>query len=166
MWLVVMSFALAAPGDRYGDSLLPGAPQTPLGAPDLSGTKDPFSWVVPAVAVPAAGEATLMLRLVVPPGTHVYRDGIEVSVTDAGGLVVGAPDLPPGLKRADPGDPSNEVRELYDTDVLIAVPVAARAGDAGLHTVGLDLRHQGCKPGLCYPPVQTTVGALVHVEAP
>lgn len=164
MWLLMMSLGLAAPGDRYGDSLLPGATQA--AAPDVLGARDPFSWVVPATEVPEGGAGTLMLRLVVPPGTHVYRDGIEVTVTDAGGLVVGTPDLPPGLKLVDPGDPSNEVRELYDHDVLVAIPVTARPGTVGLHTVALDLRHQGCKPGLCYPPVQTPMSALVHVRAP
>ncbi len=165
MWLVMMAIGLAAPGDRYGDSLLPGASQA-VAAPELLGTKDPFSWVVPTFELSEGGAGTLMLRLVVPTGTHVYRDGIEVNVTNAGGLVVGTPDLPPGIKLVDPGDPSNEVRELYDHDVLVAIPVTAPAGATGLHTIALDLRHQGCKPGLCYAPVQTPIGALVHVKAP
>ena len=163
MWWVLVAFALAAPGDPgpYGGSLLP----SPSPAPDLHGTHDPFSWQVPATEVNAGGATTLMLRLVVPPGTHVYRDGIEVRVIDPGGLVVGAPDLPPGLKQADPGDPTGDVRELYDSDVLIAIPVSSPSANTGLFTVALDLRHQGCKPGLCYPPVQTAIGALVHVAA-
>lgn len=158
MWGVL---ALANPGDRYAGSLLPGSEAPAPVAPGVAA--DPFSWEVAPIEVVAGASGRVVLRLRVPAGTHIYRDGIEVLVADAGGLQVGPADVPPGLKRADPGD-GGEIRELYDTDVLIEVPVTGRA--PGLYSVTFDLRHQGCKIGLCFPPKSTPVTALVRVRAP
>jgi thiol:disulfide interchange protein len=130
---------------------------------------DPFGWQVAPLAMDPGTTGTLVLRLAVPAGTHVYRDQIDVQVADGAGLAVGKADLPPGLLGADPADAdarTDAKRELYDQDVMIEVPITAPADARGLFTVLLDAHHQGCRPGLCYPPVTTRLEVMVHVAPP
>lgn len=161
IWWLMGVLAMADPGDRYAGTLLPGSTAPAPVAPGSS--VDPFSWEAAPVEVVAGAPGRVVLRLHVPAGTHIYKDGIEVLVADSAGIQVGPADVPPGLKKADPGD-GGEIRELFDTDVLIEVPVTGRT--PGLYPVTFDVRHQGCKVGLCFPPKSTTLTALVRVRAP
>ena len=57
-------------------------------------------------------------------------------------------------------------REQYPTDVFIRVPLSAtETTPVGLVEVGLEVRHQGCRPGLCFPPTTTPLTALVPVRS-
>lgn len=120
----------------------------------------PFHVEAPAVRMQAGKTGTVQVRVVVPPGHHVYKDMIRVETVDAAGLVVGPADLPPGLPQADPANPSVQ-RELYDLDVLIEVPVSV-AAEPGSHDLRLAVTVQGCKGGLCYLP--QTAELLVPVS--
>ena len=152
--VALLSVARADPGvlDRYTEAAVPSAP---------AAEEDPFRWEAEPGSVGAGESARLVLRLVVPPGTHVYRDQIEVVVKDAAGFTVGAPDFPPGLKKPDPATGSDE-RELYDMDVVLHLPVTAPAA-GGLAKIVVEVRHQGCRPGLCFPPKVSTLEILARV---
>lgn len=161
--LLLIAAVLAAPDDRYSTSLIPTAAAP---SQQVAIDADPFSWVEPvAVEIPAGGTGTISFRLVVPAGTHIYRDAIEVEVVDAGGLIVGATDLPAAMKIPDPGG-TGEIRELYDRDVYVQIPVSAPKTVTGLVQVHLVAHHQGCRPGLCFPPKATEMIALVRIKAP
>lgn len=161
--LLLIAAVFAAPEDRYSTSLIP---TTAAPAQDVGVDVDPFSWVDPvAVEIPAGGSGKISMRLIVPAGTHVYRDQIEVDVVDAGGLTIGATDLPAAMKVPDPGG-TGEIRELYDRDVYVEMPISAPKTLSGLVQVHLVARHQGCKPGLCFPPKATDMTALVRVKVP
>lgn len=116
-------------------------------------SQDPFSW---HASHDVSGER-LVLTLRIPEGHTVYRDQVEVTVVADGGVQVGKPDLPPGEQRVDPA--GKDARELYATDMVVYVPVSATDG-----MVELELRHQGCKGGLCFSPV--TQRLWVQVRAP
>ena len=155
-WWLALAVASAEPSilDRYSSP-----------AP-LPTEEDPFVWQVSPLTVAAGSMANVTLRLVVPPGDTVYRDQIDVVGHADAGLVVGAADLPPGRFHADPANGSDG-RELYDMDVVVLVPVTVpRATAAGLVPLTLDLRHQGCRPGLCFPPHEEHMQLWVHVTAP
>jgi thiol:disulfide interchange protein len=152
--------AWADPGDLLDRYTVRRAPPPEAAEP---ADVDPFAWdVEPATATIGQGGA-ITLDLHVPAGMHVYRDSVTVDVIDAGGLVLGTAERPPGLVRDDPalGDAD---RELYDLDVAIQLPVRAPTGPDHLAEVALDVHHQGCRAGLCYPPVTTRLIAWVHVE--
>ncbi|MCO4743957.1 MAG: protein-disulfide reductase DsbD N-terminal domain-containing protein [Proteobacteria bacterium] len=102
-------------------------------------------------------ERRLVLTLTVPVGHTVYRDQVEVTVISAAGVALAKPDLPAGERKPDPA--GQGARELYSTDLVIFVPVKRGHG-----TVELELRHQGCKGGLCFAPV--TERRFVEVRAP
>jgi thiol:disulfide interchange protein len=128
---------------------------------------DPFDWDIPVAAVVAGEPSRLRLRLVVPPEYHVYRDQLEVKVLAAGGLEFGEADFPKGSYKVDPavaGAGSTEARELYEQDVIVYLPVQAPKRGASSAVVELELRHQGCKAGLCYPPVTQRRSVLVPVR--
>ena len=138
--------------------------QAPSAAMAADVATDPFSWRVDPVSVAAGGAGSVTLRLGVPSGFHIYRDTISVDVTDAAGLSVGAVDLPPGLVRPNPVNGADR-RELYDSDVVVRLPLAAPSTASGIVDVRLVVHHQGCSGSVCYPPVAEPLGVVVHVRA-
>lgn len=142
-----------------------GAAANPYEAPPpVAPAADPFAWRAEPGVVDAGGRGEVRLVLAVPPGFFVYRDQIEVVAAYAAGLGVAAAVLPPGRRDADPADPA-AVREVYAADTVVAVPITAPAGAGGVVRLVLDVRHQGCRPGLCYAPVTTRLEVPVRVRA-
>ncbi len=132
------------------------------GAVALPAESDPFVWQVePAILEGVDGR--LSLRLVVPPGHVIYRDMLEIVVLDAGPLSVGAVDLPPAQVKEDPAD-GLDPRPLYPEDVVVWLPLHAPDGFLGGATLKVETRHQGCRPGLCFPPTTLTHDVLVAVR--
>ena len=118
---------------------LPPYATPPAPAPQVS--EDPFSWEVRYE--PDASRIVAVLGI---PAEHtVYRDQVEVDVQPRGDVVVGKPDLPRGESLPDPI--GRKPREQFLADLVVYLPV--RRGEG---FVTLELSHQGCRPGLCYPP--------------
>lgn len=132
-------------------------------APAAREGEDPFTWVATPLRATVGERTRAVVTLKVPTNHHVYRDQLSVMALGPEGLVVGHADLPPGVRGADPADP-DDVRELYDRDVVIYVPVTARR--AGAFTVRLQVRHQGCRVGLCHPPVESSFTLPVTAVPP
>lgn len=127
--------------------------------------EDPFQWeVAPAILV-AGMPQRLPLTLVVPDGHHVYRDMLEVEVTLAGSLEVLAVHIPEGEVGADPAQ-GGGLRPQFDDDVTVEVELRAPADFRGGVPVTIRTRHQGCKVGLCYPPVDGAHRVPVAVRGP
>ncbi len=120
---------------------------------------DPFVWETPPTSL-EGNPGKIELRLLVPAGMHVYRDQIEVHPIDTGGLTLGVPDFPPGELAPDPA--GDLPREMYSGDVIIYVPVSPAPG---LHSVVFSATHQGCKPGLCFPPKTQELTSIVRSPA-
>ena len=118
------------------------------GAAPLTVEKQPFEWRAPSLAV---GVVELVLH--VPEGYAVYRDQIAIRAAE-GSVAIGDPVFPEPKLAQDLGNPE-EWRALYDRDVVIQVPVKG----AGL--LELELEHQGCRKGLCWP--MTTAKRQVRV---
>lgn len=124
----------------------------------------PFRVEAEDATVAPGGTVQVRLNVIVPDGFHVYRDMLGIKAGSAGTWTVGAPSYPPGLNKPDPANAA-AMRELYESDVLIDVPVTAPADATGQQAVSLDVTLQGCKKGLCYPPQEESVTALVTVSA-
>lgn len=148
MWGLLVTAVLAGPPasplDRYR------TPPVPVQV------GDPFSWSAEPVVATVGRATTAQLRLAVPPGTRIYRDAVEVRALGTYGFTIGAVVLPPG-KLVDDGE--GGVREGYDADVVLTIPLTATR--AGSFTLRLDVHHQGCRTGLCYPPVDDTLSVPV-----
>ncbi len=123
----------------------------------------PYRIEVKDLAVQPGAKAALQVVFTVPPGFHTYRDQVEVTVIDAGGLTFSAPDLPPGVMKDDLGQPGQK-RETYVEDVWVDVPFVA-SKTPGRHTVALHTRYQGCKKSTCYFPYEQELTAVVTVGA-
>ncbi len=125
---------------------------------------DPFAWDATGEPVDVGGTGAVTLRLVVPPTHFVYKDSVSISLVSGGQLSAGTVELPVGVVQPDvAGDLPD--REQYGADVFITVPLtASSSADAGLQEVLLEVRHQGCRPGLCFPPTTTMLTALVPVR--
>ncbi len=158
--LLMATLSAPALGNPYDDapSLIPA-----------HSTEDPFSWELSSVALQPGQPGRITATLIVPPGTHVYRDQLEVSVANPDGLRIGKPDFPPGLTAPDPANKAM-TRELYERDVIIYLPVnVPKKTEAVSAYVQLQLRHQGCREGLCFPPSDTMSHVLIPIrttEAP
>ncbi|MEZ4316626.1 MAG: protein-disulfide reductase DsbD family protein [Myxococcota bacterium] len=112
-----------------------GSPGLPSGdVPEAQ----PFQWTVPKLA---SGEIELALH--VPEGFAVYRDYVVVRAAE-GPVTLGEPVLPEARLAVDPSNPE-EWRALYDHDIVVKVPLK------GTGTLVLELEHQGCRKGLCWP---------------
>ncbi len=148
-------------GSLSGVLALPG-----LGhwAAEARAAANPFRVEVEAPAGLVAG-ASGVLRVVVlvPEGFHVYRDMMHVEVVDPAGLSWGAPSFPVGLQTPDPANPS-AMREVYDTNVVVEIPVKAGAA-VGPMNARVEVKYQGCKKALCYMPATELVDVVVPVGA-
>jgi hypothetical protein len=115
------------------------------------------------------GEAAAVdIWLMVPPKHHVFRDMVQVSVTDAGGLLPGTTDYPPGIMAPDTtGTNGGQPRESYEQDAVVRVPLGVPADTKpGRRTVALHVRYQGCSEKLCFFPQEEDLRATVEVLAP
>ena len=127
-----------------------------------STTEDPFRVEVTDVTVAPGGSAKVGVTLYIPPSFHVYRDMVELTVTNAGSLTASAPVYPTGELAPDPSDPS-QTREMYEDSVTVQVPVKASASATGKLPLQMRIRYQGCKTDLCYMPATQDLTALVTV---
>ena len=136
---------------------------TALAAP----ADNPFRVEVRDATLAPGASGTVTVYLVVPPRHHVFRDVLQVSVTDAGGLRAGEPVYPPGVMVPDvTGTNGGLPRESYEADVLVDVPVTVPAGTpAGTREVGLHVRYQGCNEKSCFFPREEDLRARVEIRS-
>ena len=127
----------------------------------MAGTKNPFRVeATNAEVVPGeAGAVSVIIR--VPNEHHLYKDMMSVGVLKSESVVVGEAVFPPGMKKADPADPTSE-REQYDMDVVIELPVTGPS-KLGEYPITLLVEYQGCKKSLCWMPQTEQVDATVKV---
>ena len=128
-----------------------------------AGQGNPFSLnpSAPSLAVGQTSALTLTFR--VPPGAYLYRDAAEITVVDAGGLGVGAVDLPPGVMKFD--EAMGMDREVWDMDATALLPLTGK-GSARTALLVLDVTYQGCKANLCLMPTTERLSIDVSVKAP
>jgi len=148
-------------GADEATAIAPSPPPMLQPALPLPEDEDPFLWQF-ETAIFKGSSGRLELKLQVPPGTHLYRDQLSVTPSldtpENTVAAFGTPDFPPGELEPDPaGGPP---REIYNGDVILYVPV--QVDGPGLWTAVLETTHQGCKPGLCFPPKQQTLSVLVR----
>lgn len=115
----------------------------------LTGRSDPLpAEQAFAVETIALAPDRLLARFTVHPDYYLYRDSIEFA-SDAAGIEVATPDLPPAVPIHDEyfGD-----THVYYNEVEIPVALARPAGPA--QRLALTVRFQGCQTeGICYPPM-------------
>lgn len=135
-----------------------------VGGGSAEAAPNPFRVESAAPALKAGAKDKIRITVVVPEGYHAYRDMMSVVATDPAGLTLGEASFPPGLTVPDPANPG-ATREQYDFDVLIDVPVTApKAG--GTFNPTFHVVYQGCKKGVCYPPVEADITVPVTVNPP
>lgn len=94
----------------------------------------------------------LKVRWVIADGYYLYRSKIEVKA-ESPDLMVGAPQLPPGVFKT---DPYLGTQRIYTQQVEAVVPYSRI--DAGAHPLQIKVVYQGCaEAGLCYPPITKVV---------
>mgnify|MGYP003888586877 CR=1 FL=1 len=101
----------------------------------------------------------------VPRGHAVYRDQVGVRVEESGGLTFHEASLPPGIRIPDESR-DGELREQYDMDFVIVMPVTAHQVEPGLLHTTLLVHQQGCGKGICYPPETEVLVVTVPVREP
>lgn len=118
--------------------------------------------VADALGAPGA-TVPVSVHFLIPPGTHIYADMIDVEVLGNPGVSVGALVEPPGRLVADPANPAKQ-RETFEAgDTRVDVPVTLPADATGTYALKLLVRHQACRVGLCFPPAEDTFTANVGV---
>jgi hypothetical protein len=125
-------------------------------------TDNPFRVEAEVLKLDPKAAGALRITIAVPKDHHIYKDMVEVAVLESGGLKLGDPSLPPGLKKPDPADPST-TREVYDMDVIIEVPVGAGTAP-GTYPVALLVTYQGCKKSLCWMPQSDEIKTQIQVR--
>ena len=128
----------------------------------MAGNKNPFRVEATNVEVAPGESGSFSVIIRVPSEHHLYKDMMSVGVLKSESVVVGAAIFPPGMKKADPADPTSE-REQYDMDVVIDIPVTgpSKVGD---YPITLLVEYQGCKKSLCWMPQTDLVESTVSVS--
>ncbi|MCK6527546.1 protein-disulfide reductase DsbD [Myxococcota bacterium] len=118
---------------------------------------------VSAEAAPPGGRLDLLYTVHVHPGHYVYREATTVTVTDAGGLKVEAPDYPKPDKHFDKWE--NKDTEVYTRTVTVRVPavVPASAKPGDTLTARAEVRYRGCNPTTCFFPKTDEISLAVKV---
>ena len=128
----------------------------------LTTAAGPFTCVIdPYVAIRAGETAAVRIRFTVPASERLFKDKIAVQVVDAAGLTVGALVLPP----ADPfKDPQlGTLRDSYDADVEITLPVSAPNDSKGRVDMTLAVSWQGCCDAPASAAATETFNVPIHV---
>lgn len=125
--------------------------------------ENPFSARAEPLHATAGKDAKLTVIFAVPPGATLYQDTVAVEVIDAGGLTLGAADLPPSFERID--EITGLPRQVYELDAYVEIPVAGHP-TPGSYTVQLQVHFQGCKDGICFFPATRQIPVTVTVAAP
>lgn len=110
-------------------------PYLPAEATPVAVEKDPFVWQVPEVS-----PTPVVVSLTIPEGYAVYRDALSITAVQG---TIGEPVFPEARLAPDPSEPGR-FRALYDGPIQIQVP--AEPGK-----IVLEVAHQGCRKGLCWP---------------
>jgi thiol:disulfide interchange protein DsbD len=90
----------------------------------------------------------LRVRWVIADGYYLYKQKLEVKA-ESPDLIVGVPQLPPGVMKT---DPYLGRQEIYTQQFDAQVPYSR--SDFGAHPIQVKVIYQGCaEAGLCYPPI-------------
>jgi thioredoxin:protein disulfide reductase len=122
-------------------------------------------YLPPDVAFRVSGRVdgnVLKVRWVIADGYYLYKQKFEVKA-ESPDLMVGAPQLPPGVMK---NDPNLGIQEIYTQQVEATVPYSRI--DAGAHPIQIKVTYQGCaEAGLCYPPITKVIfPTAAAVQAP
>ena len=116
----------------------------PTGGSDAAPLPPEQAFVFEAIA---QSPTALLARWTMPKGYYLYRDKTVLSLSDASGVRLGAPQWPQGVPHTDEHFGTVEV---YFDQVELPLPLARENGAA--RTVRLHAEYQGCQDnGLCYP---------------
>lgn len=150
-WRLGSVLAVALLSASVAQGQLPGSPFTV----DLPGEM--------GIAPGTSAAAHLFIR--VPERHYLYREKTTLEFVTLEGLRIEAIRYPPFERRFDPF--FQKTTEVYDTDVDIAVTLAAPAGlQLGPRELQALLTYQGCSEKLCYRFEERTVRWAVTVGAP
>ena len=157
-------FAILLSTAAYADE---PAPPDPKAAPITTATSPqspgPFTCKVdPYVTVQQGGTVGVRIVLTAPDGTHLYRDQVDVEVTDAAGLVVGTLVLPAGQPFEDPWGGGQ--REVLSGDATLMLPLTAPIDARGRLDLSIDVRWQGCSDHMCFMPGGQSFNLPVRVK--
>lgn len=125
--------------------------------------ENPVHAEVADTTVAPGANGAIRVTVVVPTGHMVYADHFTLAVTDDGALTSGPASLPPGEMKPDPANAAAN-REVFEDDILIDVPVIAPSDGSGDVPVQLHVVTQACKVGLCFPPKEEDLTAIVHIS--
>jgi thiol:disulfide interchange protein len=101
------------------------------------------------IVPPQGEEQSISFVVVVPEQHHIYREMLDIKVLESNGIDIHKVDFPQGEWMADPAAPES-FREIYHETPIIPVTYG---GELGTHDVRFEVTYQGCREGLCYPPV-------------
>jgi len=103
-------------------------------------------------AARAIDARTLEVHFAIADGYYMYRDKFRFALEGAEGVALGAPQLPPGIRKKD--EFFGEV-ETYRKSVSVRLPL--ERSNAAAQDVKLNVTSQGCADiGVCYTPMDSS----------
>ncbi|BBA34393.1 thiol:disulfide interchange protein DsbD [Methylocaldum marinum] len=97
---------------------------------------------------------TLWVSWQIADGYYLYREKFKLALPGASGVTLGNYRIPNGEPKHD--EEFGDV-EVFHREVGFAVPLSRAGGEPG--NIRLQANYQGCaEKGVCYPPMQKTVG--------
>jgi thiol:disulfide interchange protein DsbD len=116
-------------------------------------------------AARAIDARTLEVHFAIADGYYMYRDKFRFALEGAEGVTLGAPQLPPGIRKKD--EFFGEV-ETYRKSVSVQLPL--ERSNKAAHAVQLNVTSQGCADiGVCYTPMDSSatlqLAALTATDA-
>jgi len=103
-------------------------------------------------AARAVDDRTLEVSFTIAEGYYMYRDKFRFALEGADGVALGAPQLPPGIRKKD--EFFGEV-ETYRKSVSVQLPL--ERSNSAAQAVKLNVTSQGCADiGVCYTPMDSS----------
>ncbi len=157
-WLAVVVVLVSA--------TLSGQPLSLLGpGPEPGSLIELWTRLEPA-APPTAGELTLLAKVVLAPGIHLYRHGLRFEWTDLQGVGEPRVDLPPARESHDEWDlVEGDTVGLYEQDFTVTATFPVTGAPGSVLSFRGVLHYQACSDQLCYPPRSVAFAHLATVAA-
>lgn len=132
-------------------------------APNQEAVENPFEVTVDTLpkALPPGGEGVLQVRFSIAPGYELYADQTSVTLEPVPDIEFGTVNPPAAEEKT---GPEGDTYRFYAEQARFEIPMRVAPGaDAGVASIPLKIRYQGCSKTGCFLPEEKQTAAELRI---